>query len=143
MHVLSGVVRKLKIAPSGAVPFGGGEIVLISGVEQSAFGFQKAGLGQPVFELRGETSRQILRYDECTLLRGSGSRRQRLMPRLGRLQIAVDYDPRHTGLSDAVLALFDASGTEQLERDLARANIYLTLRRPVSRLVADVSTHSA
>jgi uncharacterized membrane protein len=80
-------------------------------------------------------------------------------PRGGtRLQIAVDYDPRHTGLSDAVRALFDASGTEQLERDLARANIYLTLRRPVSRLVADdaegadatdagdnadVSTHSA
>src|ERR1700737_2031193 len=90
MHVWSGVVGKLKIAPSGAVPFGGGEIVPISGVEQSAFGLQKAVLRQPVFELRGETSRQILRYDECTLLRGSGSRCERLMPGLGRLQIAVD-----------------------------------------------------
>src|SRR5438128_11135137 len=87
MHVLSGVVRKLKIAPSGAVPFGGGEIVLTSGVEQSAFGFQKAVLRRPVFELRGDTSRQILRYDACTLLRCSGSRRARFMPSLARIQI--------------------------------------------------------
>jgi uncharacterized membrane protein len=43
-----------------------------------------------------------------------------------RLRIEVDYDPCHTGISDAVRALFDVPGTEQLEADLARANFYLT-----------------
>lgn len=42
-----------------------------------------------------------------------------------RLRIEVDYDPCHTGISDAVRALFDVPRTEQLEADLARANFYL------------------
>ena len=48
-------------------------------------------------------------------------------PRGGtRLRIEVDYDPCHTGISDAVRALFDVPRTEQLEADLARANFYLS-----------------
>jgi uncharacterized membrane protein len=43
-----------------------------------------------------------------------------------RLQIEVDYDPRHTGLGDAIRALLNAPRTEQLEADLARANFYLS-----------------
>jgi uncharacterized membrane protein len=39
-----------------------------------------------------------------------------------RLRIEVDYDPCHTGLSDAVRALFDTPRTEQLEADIGRAN---------------------
>ena len=46
------------------------------------------------------------------------------------LEVEVDYDPRHTGLSDAVRALFDAPRTEQLEADLARANFYLVAQPP-------------
>lgn len=42
-----------------------------------------------------------------------------------RLRVEVDYDPCHTGISDAVRALFDVPRTEQLEADLARANFYL------------------
>lgn len=45
-----------------------------------------------------------------------------------RLQIAVDYDPCHTGLSDAIKALFDVPRTEQLEADLSRANFYIANR---------------
>ena len=43
-----------------------------------------------------------------------------------RLQIEVDYDPRDTGLGDAIRALLNAPRTEQLEADLARANFYLS-----------------
>jgi len=43
-----------------------------------------------------------------------------------RLQIEVNYDPRHTDLGDAVRALLNAPRTEQLEADLARANFYLS-----------------
>jgi uncharacterized membrane protein len=46
------------------------------------------------------------------------------------LQIEIGYDPRHTGLSDAVRALFDVSRKEQLEADLARANFYFTTQPP-------------
>ena len=46
-------------------------------------------------------------------------------PRGTRLRVEVDYDPCHTGISDAIRALFDVSRTEQLEADLARANYYL------------------
>ena len=42
-----------------------------------------------------------------------------------RLHIEVDYDPCHTGISDALRSLFDTPRTEQLEADLARANFYL------------------
>jgi len=44
------------------------------------------------------------------------------------LDIHIDYDPRHTYLSDAVRALFDVPRTDQLEADLSRANFYLTAR---------------
>ena len=44
------------------------------------------------------------------------------------LQIEIEYDPCHTGLSDAIRALFDVSRKEQLEADLARANFYITTR---------------
>src|SRR5690348_6220124 len=43
-----------------------------------------------------------------------------------RLRVELDYDPGHTGISDAVRALFDVPRTEQLEADLARANFYLS-----------------
>jgi uncharacterized membrane protein len=43
-----------------------------------------------------------------------------------RLRIEVDYDPCHTGISDALRALFDVPRTEQLEADLGRANFYLS-----------------
>ncbi len=43
-----------------------------------------------------------------------------------RLQIQVEYDPRDTGLADAIRALFDTSRERQLEADLARANFYFT-----------------
>jgi hypothetical protein len=42
------------------------------------------------------------------------------------LQIQVEYDPRDTGLADAIRALFDTSRERQLEADLARANFYFT-----------------
>jgi len=87
MHVWRGVFGKLKIAPSGAVPFGGGQIVPISGVEQSTFGFKETVLRQPVLEFGGETTRQILLYDMRALFRGCGGPRERLMPGLGRLEI--------------------------------------------------------
>ena len=44
------------------------------------------------------------------------------------LKIQIEYDPRHTGLSDAVRALFDISRERQLEADLARANFYFATR---------------
>ena len=48
-------------------------------------------------------------------------------PRGGtRLHVEVDYDPRDTGLGDAVRALLNAPRTEQLEADLSRANFYLS-----------------
>ena len=47
-------------------------------------------------------------------------------PRGTRLRVEVDYDPCHTGISDAVRALFDVPRTEQLEADLSRANFYLS-----------------
>jgi uncharacterized membrane protein len=47
-----------------------------------------------------------------------------------QLQIEIEYDPCHTGLSDAIRALFDVSRKEQLEADLARANFYITTRPP-------------
>src|SRR5207247_6704188 len=90
MHVLGGVFGKLKIAPSCAVPFSGGKIVLISRIEQSALGFEKTALRQPVLKFGGETTRQILLYDMRALFRGCGSPRERLMPGLGSLEIAVD-----------------------------------------------------
>jgi len=43
-----------------------------------------------------------------------------------KLQIQVDYDPRHTDLGDAIRALLNTPRTEQLEADLARANFYLS-----------------
>ena len=43
-----------------------------------------------------------------------------------RLQIQVDYDPRHTDLGDAIRALLNTPRTEQVEADLARANFYLS-----------------
>lgn len=42
-----------------------------------------------------------------------------------RLRIEVDFDPCHTGIADAVRALFDVPRTKQLEADLSRANFYL------------------
>ena len=42
------------------------------------------------------------------------------------MQIQVEYDPRDTGLADAIRALFDVSRERQLEADLARANFYFT-----------------
>lgn len=49
-----------------------------------------------------------------------------------RLAIQIDYDPCHTGLSDAVRALFDIPRTEQLRADLSRANFYLkALPKPI------------
>ena len=63
-----------------------------------------------------------------------------------RLRIEVDYDPCHTGISDAVRALFDVPRTEQLEADLARANFYLRgePRQPAFDLdISDDSTTSA
>ena len=43
-----------------------------------------------------------------------------------KLQIQVDYDPRHTDLGDAIRALLNTPRTEQVEADLARANFYLS-----------------
>lgn len=69
-----------------------------------------------------------------------------------QLHIEVDYDPRHTGLSDAVRALFDAPRTEQLESDLARASFYLETQPPAPTVeaedeqdadAADATVHSA
>ena len=45
-----------------------------------------------------------------------------------KLQIQIEYDPRHTGLADAIRALFDVSREQQLEADLARADFYFTTR---------------
>jgi len=56
-----------------------------------------------------------------------------------RLRIEVDYDPCHTGISDAVRALFDVPRTEQLEADLARANFYLRGRPRRAALDLDVN----
>jgi uncharacterized membrane protein len=42
-----------------------------------------------------------------------------------RLQIEIDYDPGHTGFSDAIHALVDVPRQDQLNADLARANFYL------------------
>jgi uncharacterized membrane protein len=55
------------------------------------------------------------------------------------LRIQIQYDPRHTDLSDAVRALFDVSRKKQLEADLARANFYFTThaRIPESRSEAE------
>ena len=53
------------------------------------------------------------------------------------LQIEVDYDPCHTGLSDAIRSLFDAPRTEQLEADLSRANFYLAAQPPAPTLEED------
>jgi len=67
----------------------------------------------------------------------------RFSPSSGRgthLQIAVDYDPCHTGLSDAIKALFDVPRTEQLEADLSRANFYVTKHAPVAPIDADADT---
>ena len=50
------------------------------------------------------------------------------------LRIQIQYDPRHTGLSDAVRALFDVSRKEQIEADLARANFYFTTHAPEREL---------
>lgn len=56
-----------------------------------------------------------------------------------RLQIAVDYDPQHTGLADAIRALLNAPRTEQLEADLARANFYLSaLPKPATADSGDI-----
>ncbi len=60
MHVLRGVVGKLKVAATDAIPFGEGEIVLINGVKQSALGLEKTILRQAVLKLRGKTPNQIL-----------------------------------------------------------------------------------
>jgi len=53
------------------------------------------------------------------------------------LQIEIDYDPGHTGVADAIRAMFDAPRTEQLESDLARANFYLAAQPPATTLDAD------
>lgn len=63
-----------------------------------------------------------------------------------RLEIEVDYDPVHTGFSDAVRSLFDRPRTAQVEADLARANSYLQAHPTASRTEldeVDVSPHSA
>ena len=41
------------------------------------------------------------------------------------LDVEIGYHPCHTGLTDAIRALFDVSRKNQLEADLARANFYL------------------
>jgi len=41
------------------------------------------------------------------------------------LDVEIAYHPCHTGLTDAIRALFDVSRKNQLEADLARANFYL------------------
>ena len=41
MHVLRGVVRKLKVTPGSPVPFCDGQIVLINSIQQAAPGRQK------------------------------------------------------------------------------------------------------
>jgi uncharacterized membrane protein len=58
-----------------------------------------------------------------------------------RLAIQLDYDPQHTGLSDAIRALFDVSRTDQIQADLARANFYLT-SRPRSIDLTEVASES-
>jgi uncharacterized membrane protein len=60
-----------------------------------------------------------------------------------RLQIAVDYDPCHTGLSDAVKALFDIPRTEQLEADLSRARSYVIRHAPVAPIDVEPDTVDA
>jgi uncharacterized membrane protein len=55
------------------------------------------------------------------------------------LDIQIDYDPCHTGLSDAVRALFDVSRREQLEADLERANFYLAARLRAARSADSVA----
>lgn len=59
-----------------------------------------------------------------------------------RLRIEIDFDPCHTGMADAVRAIFDVPRTEQLEADLARANFYLKgqPRRAVPDLDVDEAT---
>jgi uncharacterized membrane protein len=46
------------------------------------------------------------------------------------LRVQIEYDPCHTGLSEAIRALLDVSRKDQLEADLARANFYLATRPP-------------
>lgn len=41
------------------------------------------------------------------------------------VEVEISYDPCHTGITDAIHALFDVSRKHQLEADLARANFYL------------------
>ena len=58
-----------------------------------------------------------------------------------QLQIEIEYDPCHTGLAEAIRALFDVSRKEQLEADLARANFYFaTHAREVEAPQADESS---
>lgn len=59
-----------------------------------------------------------------------------------RLRVEVDYDPCHTGISDAIRALFDVPRTEQLEADLARANFYLRGEPRQAALDLDMSDDS-
>jgi uncharacterized membrane protein len=64
------------------------------------------------------------------------------------LEVQVDYDPCHTGVSDAIRALFDISRTDQLEADLSRANFYIkarprTLEVSASSADPDPATSSA
>lgn len=66
-----------------------------------------------------------------------------------RLSIAIDYDPCHTDLTEALHALFDTPRTEQLEADLARARSYIARRAPSTvietdgAIDAEASPHSA
>ncbi len=65
----AGVVGKLKISPSGAVPFCDCDIVLINSIEQAALGLQKGILSNAVFKRRDQTAGNIFPDGAGTLLR--------------------------------------------------------------------------
>jgi uncharacterized membrane protein len=53
-----------------------------------------------------------------------------------RVQLDIGYNPCHTGLTDAIHALFDVSRKDQLEADLARANFYIVSKAQASQALA-------
>src|SRR5947199_10812276 len=85
-----GIVRKLKVPPSGPIRFGERQVVLINRIEQSTSGNQECIFSDTVFKRRGKTARDIFTDGSGAFLRGDRGCRERAFPGIDRRELVGD-----------------------------------------------------
>src|SRR5205807_10616822 len=84
------VVRKLKVPPSGPIPFGERQIVLINSIQQSTSGNQECIFSDTVFKRRGKTGGDIFTNRSGAFLRGDRGCRERALPGIDGRELVGD-----------------------------------------------------